>query len=469
MKSETSTLPARRRFASTLCRSAILGLGLVLGIQSATASEYGHSKSISFTPFSRVATMEVVLDSNGEFDKSATDIKAKEAAKRLGYYLATVVEDSNLDPVYQGGDWILGGYEGPPPTQPDDVKHAILGIPTPNPIDQKVNVLDLCNKTYASMALGVKPIVEGKKVVNGYTHAPTLPCEVAIYYDADKIYVDMLDPSAIFKLFFSDVLFSDEMKDDDFARAIQAMPPQVKAELKSIIYSALSEFDPDLVQMDERLGPAYESIGDIINTVHASPNQSPYKHVAYTKAGGGVFVKGDTAFVAQTIIDTMSIHGEPGAGTHDDDLDAILSEGSLWRSARPTPLGIPGAPEKNYVIEACSPSYAKKALGTGAHHATALPCEISVQRVNLDASEDGTTEALVISYLDAHFMFGALFKDITDAEKEAYADLPTSVMNDLEAIVEYALSVDLGIKLNPGEQISYNMLPGKKSGHDNQN
>jgi len=383
---------------------------------------------------------------------------------------------------FKGGNWILGGYEGTP-TLPTDVAGAILGIPKPAPFGQKVNVLDLCNKTYASMALGVKPIIGGdtsdttddKFVVNGYSHATALPCEVAIHYDDENIYVDMLDPSAIFKLFFSDVIFSDEMKDDAFAAAIQAMPPQVKEELKAIIYSALGAFTMlenggagiSLDTMDEGMGPAYESIGDIIRTVHQSPQQSPYKHVAYTR-NDGVFVDDDAEKVAQAIIEAMSIHGETGsdparpkAGTHPWDVDSILSADSQWRSARHSPLGLPGKPEKNWVIEACSPTYAKKAMGTGVHHATALPCEIAVQRVDRDG--DGSTESLVVSYLDPSFMFGAMFSDMTDEEKAALGDIPGYIINDLQFIVKHALDTS-GIDLNEGVQIKYNMLPGKKVG-----
>jgi len=471
MKINKSKAPARGWVKKALCGSAVLGLAL--GIQSVSASEYGHSKSISFSPFSRVATMPVKLDINGDFDKDETEKWAKKAGQALGYYLATVNETG--DPDFPGGNWILGGYEGTPAT-PADVAHAILGIPTPTPIGQKVNVLDLCNKTYASMALGVKPIIGGdtpldptddKFVVNGYSHTTTLPCEVAIHYDENNIYVDMLDPSAIFKLFFSDVIFSDEMKDDKFAAAIQAMPPQVKKELKAIIYTALTAFDADLVQMDERMGPAYESIGDIIKTVHKSPQQSPYKHVAYTKMGGGTFTTGDATNVAETIINTMSIHAGITSdgripGEHVDELESILSDKSSWRSARHSPLGLPGKPGKNLVIEACSPKYAKLALSTGVHHATALPCEIAVQIIDNDG--DGTTETLVVSYLDAHFMFGALFSDMSKEEMEDFADVPTAVMDDLEAIVEFSLENDLEIDLNPSTQIKYNMLPGKKVG-----
>ena len=152
----------------------------------------------------------------------------------------------------------------------------------------------------------------------------------------------------------------------------------------------------------------------------------------------------------------MSIHGEPDAGTHDPELESLLSEGSLWRSARHLPLGLPGTPEKNWVIEACSPTYAKMAMGTGIHHATALPCEISVQRVDRDG--DGSTESLVISYLDPSFMFGAMFADMTDDEKAALGEVPGWISSDLENIVQFALN-GLDTALYDGEQFYFTMLP----------
>ena len=198
----------------------------------------------------------------------------------------------------------------------------------------------------------------------------------------------------------------------------------------------------------------------------SSPEESPYKHVGYTRVDGGVFLSNDEVdhakIVTQAIIDTMSIHGDPDQGTHPTvindknghTLDSILSPGSSWRSARPLPLPLPG---KNYVIEACSPKYAKMAMSTGLHHVTALPCEITVQVI--DRTGDGHTETLVVSYLDPHFMLGALFADISEEEADGFADIPGNIMDDLQKIVAAALD-NSGLVLNRKRiNIHYDMLP----------
>ncbi|MCI0517816.1 MAG: DUF302 domain-containing protein, partial [Woeseiaceae bacterium] len=133
---------------------------------------------------------------------------------------------------------------------------------------------------------------------------------------------------------------------------------------------------------------------------------------------------------------------------------SILSPGSSWRSAKATPMTLPG---NNHVIEACSPKYAKMAMGTGVHHVTALPCEVTVQIIDKD--KNGTTETLVISYLDPHFMMNAMFGDITEEEKTAFAPVTDYIMDDLQKIVDAALEVNSGIALNDGVRIQYNMLP----------
>ncbi|MES0327860.1 MAG: hypothetical protein ABUK13_06690, partial [Gammaproteobacteria bacterium] len=334
--------------------SAALGLAMTMGMQSAMAGSPATKQGFKqFTPVSRIAQMNVVRV-QGQIDYEASYAKARAASVALATYVARLKEADQLgSDVITGIDWKLGGTSEACITtrscSDDEINEAVLAIPSPDRINpnlpaskantKKANVLDFCNKKFASLAMGVSPITgsaadgTGKYVVNGYSHAPALPCEVSIWLDDDKIYVDMLDPSAIFTLFFSDVLFSAEMQDRDFADALSAMPPQVKNEIKAIIYAALSEFDPEMKQLDKKIGPVYDSMQDIIDVVASSTEQSPYKHMSYTKVDGGVFTDKESKGVAQVIINTLSKEavGEV-AGVHPtvineagDTLDSILS------------------------------------------------------------------------------------------------------------------------------------------------
>jgi len=457
-----------------LYSGAVVGLAMSMGATSAVAANGDNFEH--FTPVSRIASMNVVRV-KGQIDYEASYAKARAASVALATYVARMKEADMLgSDVIKGIDWKLGGTDKTcleTRTCSDEmINEAVLAIPSPSPINpnlpmskantKKANVLDFCNKKYASLAMGVDPITgskgdgTGKYIVNGYSHAPALPCEVSVWLDDNKIYVDMLDPSAIFTLFFSDVLFSEEMQDADFAAALMAMPPQVKNEIKAIIYAALTEFDPDLQMMDQKIGPVYQTMDSIIDVVASSEQQSPYKHMSYTKQNGGTFSDAESKGIAQTIINTLSTH-ENAPGVHPtvingagDTLDSILSTGSSWRSARTAPISIPG---KNHIVEACSPKYAKMAMGTGLSHVNALPCEITVKVI-----ADGTK--LVISYLDPDFMLKAMFADISQAEKDQFGAIPGLIMTDLQNVVAAALDeAQSGIELNAGVQIKYDMLP----------
>ena len=471
-----------------LYSGAVVGLAMSMGTTSVVAAGMGNNGTDfePFTPVSRIASMSIVRD-NGKIDYKASYAKARAASVALATYVANLKESDQLGAdVIAGIDWKLGGTSKHCIDTRDCTAHeideAVLRIPSPEPIDptdpayladgtvtkantKKANVLDFCNGKYAALAMGVDPITgsaddgTGKYIVNGYSHAPALPCEISIWFDDNNIYVDMLDPSAIFTLFFSDVFISEEMQDADFAAALNAMPPQVKSEIKAIIYAALTEFDPDLQMMDQKIGPVYKRLDDIFSVVDSSTYKSPYLHMSYTKVDGGIFTETESKAVAQTIIDTLSTDGA-SAGVHptvigvdengeDLILDDILSTGSSWRSARLAPISIPG---KNHIIEACSPKYAKMAMSTGLSHVNALPCEITVKII------DGGNK-LVVSYLDPDFMLKSMFADITDEEKAGFGEIPGFIMTDLQAIVKAALEVNSGIEMNEGVRISYQMLP----------
>ncbi len=482
--------PINKWVRKTLCGAAVLGLAM--SVQPALAGHghehrhghghgYGHDDFATITPYNRVARLPVVRDENGQVDHKATYAKVQAAALALANYVARYKDSAVLGTtIIKGDDWVLGGTSlncRKTQTCTDaEISQAIIEIPSPEPIDpndatylatgtvtaantKKASVLDFCNEHYAKQALGVSPIVGDQKIVNGYSHTPALPCEVSIWNDDEHIYVDMLDPNAIFSLFFTDVLFSADMGDPAFAEAISDLPPQVKAEIRAVVLHAMTEFDAKTKVVDKQLGPKYRSMEQVVEVVANSPYQSPYLHIGYTKADGAAFSAAESTAVTQAIINTMSINGTPTAGTHPTvvagtPLDSILSPGSSWRSARATPLTLPG---NNHVIEACSPKYAKMAMSTGLHHVTALPCEITVQIIDQDGN--GSLETLVVSYLDPHFMLSALFADISEEEKAAFAPIPGAILSDLQKVVAAALTVNSGIALNPGAQISYNMLP----------
>ncbi len=476
-----TTTPPRHRWArKVLASSVALGLAMSLGVSPAMAGN-GNDDFATVTPYSRIARLPVVKDANDQVDHVATYAKVKAAALALANFVALYKDVTVLgDNVIKGEDWVLGGTSltcrKTLTCTADEIKKAIIEIPTPQPINpydptylatgtvteantKKASVLDFCNEHYAKQALGVSPIVGDKKVVNGYSHTPALPCKVSIWNDDEHIYVDMKDPNAIFSLFFTDVLFSADMADPDFAEAISDLPPQVKSEIRAVVLHAMNEFDAKTKTVDKALGSKFLNMDQIIDVVATSPYQSPYLHIGYTKADGTAFTATDSTNVTQAIINTMSINGQPGAGTHPTiidgvTLDSILSPGSSWRSAKATPMTLPG---NNHVIEACSPKYAKMAMGTGVHHVTALPCEVTVQIIDRD--KNGTTETLVISYLDPHFMMNAMFGDISEEEKIAFAPVTDYIMDDLQKIVDAALEVNSGIALNDGVRIQYNMLP----------
>jgi len=418
----------------------------------------GHGGGgLSLTPFSRVARIGPI------HDPIEADALAKEVATAIATYVATV--DDTVPPEEGGtgfpANWILGGLEGDPTE--DAIEEAILRVPTPYVIDpyepmsasnrKKVNIVEMCNPLFAKKALGVLPVVDDDpttKIVNGYIHAPALPCEVAIYAEGRFVKVDMLNPEAIFTLFFTDVLFGEQMLDPDFAAAVQELPVVVNGEIQTIINLALETNEIDYRPQSRPLGPKYRSLEDIVEVVEETPFESPYAHFVYQKQDNTDFSAEEVGAVAAAIIDTLSLDG-----THDPELDDLLNIDD-WRSARPAPLPVPG----NLVIEACSPTNAIAAMGLGMEHATALPCEIAIKALNKDGV-DGN-EILMITYLDPHFMFGALFNDAFDdlskKELKELLELPTLVFEDLQTIVEYAL---YDTDLTDPEQVFYDMLPAE--------
>jgi hypothetical protein len=416
----------------------------------------------SFSPFIQIATVPAIWK-NGKVDYVATYAQAGDIALKIATFVARKNE-STLG--LSESNWVLGGSPEGATVKESDIKAAILDVPTTKPIDpslpvsitntKKINIIEVCNQDFASKALGVTPVIDDIRVANGYLHATALPCEIAIYADEYDIKIEMLNAEAIFSLFFTDVLFGQQMQNPRFANAMQHLPTQVNTELPTIVYQALT--DANIFYWKESIskGPWFHNEWDMVQSVLKTSLNSPYVHFAYTKADKKAFTDDDVLQVAKTIITTLTVNGTVNAGIHNTALETQLSIGSQWRSARPAPLSLPGGIK---LIEGCSPMYAKQALSTGFYHATALPCEIAVMKTP-DNSQ------LIISYLDPHFMFNALFSDAFDAMSDeqlmAFATLPDIVLDDLQTIVEYALDVNLStakITLNKPVLFYYDMLP----------
>ena len=452
----------------------VFGLAVVFSGGALAGKGHGGGGSLNLTPFARVAEIGPIVD------PYAADTLAKAAATVIATYVATV--DDRLPPTEYPANWILGGLEGE--VTAEKVEAAILRVPTPFPVDptdpasplKKVNIVEMCNPLFAQKALGLLPVVtddDSTKIIDGYIHAPALPCEVAIYVDEQGyVNVEMLNPEAIFTLFFTDVLFGEQMEDEDFAAAIQELPVQVNEEIRTILLLALEGLeDVDVVAIEPPLplGPVYRNLKQVAEVVEETPYASPYVHFAYRLKGkvdddddsddekgaaSRAFASTDAKVVAEAIIATLRLPPDERS-----ELNAELNFAD-WTSPRAAPLPVPG----NQVVEACSPTNAKAAMALGMYHATALPCEIAVTVVDLVGGPE--TETLLISYLDPHFMFGALFNDafddLTDEELAELMTLPPRVLEDLQTVVAYAIANELEMNLTRPRQIFYDMLPEEK-------
>ena len=213
IKSEMRSSTLGRLIKKTLVGGVVVGLAMSMGATSAIADKGDGNGTQShgfgsMTPFSRVAKIPVVKV-RGEVDHKATYAKARAASVAIATYVARIKEADTLgSDVIKGIDWKLGGTSAEcletRVYTDDEINHNVLAIPSPDPIDpndpayladgtvtkantKKGNVVEFCNKKYASMAMGVDPIIGDKKIANGYAHAPALPCEVSVWNDDQHI------------------------------------------------------------------------------------------------------------------------------------------------------------------------------------------------------------------------------------------------------------------------------------------
>ncbi|MEA1952812.1 MAG: DUF302 domain-containing protein, partial [Campylobacterota bacterium] len=307
---------------------------------------------------------------------------------------------------------------------------------------KKVKVVEVCNSKYAAKALGVINVggEEGTKVAKGIYHTTALPCEVTVYHDDNAIYVDMLNPETIFTLFFTEVFSSEEMQNASFKEEMMNLPTQVKNEIFAMIYNAFDEAGETYTKTSIKMGTIYSAMSKVVGTTDTANNGSePYRHYSYTSDGSKEFTATDAETIAAKIITVMTSDEEGVVGSQEEALKTILPSEQIgvqpsWRSGRLEPLKVPGGA---WIVEACSPTYAKEALTTGEFHTAALPCEIAVF-VNPDDNK-----TIDISFLNPEFMFGAMFEDaLRDMSQEQISEFSTIIDNingDLKTIVDYAM------------------------------
>ena len=365
---------------------------------SSTATE-----QVTITPYQRIVSIP------------GTQADIQRVAVKIADYVVDTDEKTALG---FPSNWVIAGAN-PHAGESYDGNDDLIPIPvdTGNGV-YKSRVIEFCNGAYAKQAINT-----------GQQHGSALPCEVAVHSDGKNVYVDALDADAIFTLFFPGI--------EDPDGKLRGMARAVNYEIRKMVTTSL-ESESGMQELTQNLGPVFTQ--DELSSIK---DEDIYIVTKY-QSEGKVFTKADAKTLAQTIIDKL--------GTPDQTADknvAGLSNNSLWRSARPDPIAIPGV----FVVEACSPTYAKMATKLGAEYLTALPCEITTY---LDRSDD-TNKTISVSILNPDFMFKQMFKGavenavknqkLTQEEAAGYTTLAQTILEDLNKITNAAIA-DSGLGLS---------------------
>ena len=118
----------------------------------------------SFSPFERVAVMPTVKGTDRNIDHNATYAKVVSLARVFARYVPETNEPAEDNAAFKGANWITAGIETMTPTD-ENIIENIIQIPTKKPMNpnfaysktntKKVQVIEVCNSTYAAKALGV--------------------------------------------------------------------------------------------------------------------------------------------------------------------------------------------------------------------------------------------------------------------------------------------------------------------------
>ena len=81
--------PVKGWVKKALCAGVIMGVSMTAGISHAAKNDKGGDPGM--TPFARIAKVPVVRLENGQIDRAATYIKAKEVATKIALYVIKVI------------------------------------------------------------------------------------------------------------------------------------------------------------------------------------------------------------------------------------------------------------------------------------------------------------------------------------------------------------------------------------------
>jgi len=349
-----------------------------------------EKQELSFKPFLRVAEID------GDWS----------SVNEVAFAIAKYIDETDESTVAKIGaktDWTITGEN-------QDLKKKVLGVPLPS--KKKLRLIELCNHDYAKLVMEA-----------GSYHAPALPCEIAVHSKDGKIYIDILNPEIIFGLFFADASAEVRAK-------IADVPSDVKSEIRAIVKESIKDRS-GYKELFEAMGPVHkaESFEKLFK------EKEPLIVVNYTSPNRESFSQEDIDQVTHSILNSVLIHGHKveSPKAHYNGLGIELSSYD-WISARHEGIHIPGGTK---IIEFCSPKYAKIAMSTGIHHATALPCEVAIT-----TSKD--KKHLQISFLNPKYMFGTLFEDalsqMSADDMKSFGTLPDKVLSDLKKIVNVGLN-----------------------------
>lgn len=286
-------------------------------------------------------------------------------------------------------DWIVAGAADL--GADEQAAEAALDLPDGS------TIVEVCNHEYASQAMSF-----------GGHHGVALPCEIAVVQRGAAVEVVLLNPEAIFGVFFGDI-------PSEAAQGMSGLAATVRAELEGLVREAVLDLDGEYPRTD--VGPLWGA-GEL-----AQFSSRPYS-IDLGVPIPAAYESDPEAFRALYISELLATLTHAGMDAVGSQVEG-LSVGD-WRSARTGALGLPGNVS---VVEMCSPTYAAAALSTGKHHAPALPCQAAI-------FVEGNR--LHVDLLDPMFIFPVFFSDAPAEMMASMGEMASAVQGDLTLIFEEA-------------------------------